>query len=159
MWIDFTIGQLVLWHWWDHVESLWIFAEMYTCESPTQCYVYLYTHHLWSQSGWSGKIEVSWVRSHMWSPHFPQKSDEKGCKNSGECKVYGRFMALQQAYRSNMHATQQPSVYITLISQHLQKFMELTVSVLNKLSSGLENLSLYAHEWPDQGFASCCGRW
>ena len=126
------------------------FAEMYACESPTQCYVFLYTtigHRLDDLTrlkylGYDRICEQPFLQNLM-------KKRSLGAKTLLENV---KFMVDILYYNKHKEATYMPPnnlqcpITLRLISHHLQKFMELTVSVLNKLSSGLKILSLCVDE-------------
>ena len=118
------------------------FAEMYTCESPTQCYVFIYTTFGRTLDDLSRLKYLGYDRTcdlhpflrnlaNLWGPRFCLKM-------SSLWSICGTAINTKKQRACHQKTR---NVCITLTFPRFRKSTALTPSVLNKLSSGLASSS------------------
>ena len=125
------------------------FAEMYTCESPTQCYVFLYTTFGRTRDDLARLTHLGYDCSCDLHP-FLRNPTKKG--SLGAKILFENVKFMVDLWHCNKHkeATcmppNNPKCIYHPTFQHFQKSMALTLNVPNKLSSGLASSSLCPDE-------------
>ena len=119
---------------------------MYMCESPTQCYVFLYTAFGRTLDDLARLKYLGYDRICDLHP-FLKNLTKKGSMGVKILLENVKFMVDLWHYNKHKEATCMPpnipNASTTHIFQHFQKSMVLTQNVLSKPSSGLANSSLY----------------
>ena len=123
------------------------FAEMYTCESPTQCYVFLYTTFGRKLDDLARLKYLGYDRTCDLHP-FLRNLVKKGSLGAKILLENVKFMVDLWHCNKHKEATCMPPnnpkclYYPHLPSLILLKFVEITLNALSKLSSGLASSNL-----------------